>query len=382
VAHPQGRTTCGLLVRREALREAGHRPAVVRIHFDPSDAGHEGLIAARCHILQAEMHRWTGAAGRPGGIWDGTLASLVAQYETDPDSPYHEKRQITRLGYSKHLRLLCRRVGQVYVDETSGADVRRWYKNIVAETSKSYAYLTVSILKAVLSYGASLGRGYGACATLRTQLTATRFENGPPRTAQLTYEQLCAFRAAAHAAGRPSMALGLTLQYDGCFRARDVIGEYVREDGASRWQDGLVWTDLDEAGALRRTLSKTRFTSGAAVVLRIADYPDLAAELERIPAERRVGPMVINERTGLPYTREQYRATFRPIARAAGIPDDVWCMDARAGAITETYEAGGTTEGAMGLAGHTQPSTSRKYMREKIEQASTVARLRVGSRKK
>jgi len=326
------------------------------------------------------MQRWSGAAGSQTDAWDGTLAGLVAIYETDPDSPYHEKRPITRQGYSKHMRLLCRRVGQVYVDETSGADVRRWYKNIVAETSKSYAYLSVSILKAVLSYGASLGRGYEACAALRDQLSKTRFENGPARKARITFEQLCAFRAAAHAAGRPSMALGLTLQYDGCFRARDVIGEYVRDGRDNRWQDGLVWTDIDDAGVLRRVVSKTRFTSAAEVVLRVADYPDLAAELERIPAERRVGPIVINESTGLPYTREQYRAAFRPIARAAGIPDEVWCMDARAGAVTETYEAGATTEGAMALAGHTQVSTSRGYMREKIAQASAVAKLRVGSR--
>jgi hypothetical protein len=361
----------------------GYTPKAVRIHYDPSDAGHAAQIAARCHMLQAEMLRWAGGT-RGATLWDGTLAGLVRLYEGDPDSPFRDLQRITQQTYTRNMRALCRHVGEVSIDEISGADVRRWYRKLAERTSKSYAHVVISVFKAVLSYGGSLGRGFEACLSLRAQVAAARFEGGAPRKARITYAQLCAFREAAHAAQNPerhSMALGLTLQHEGVFRHRDVIGHYVRDGKARRWEDGLTWTDINAAGELRRVVSKTRFTSGAAVVLRIADYPDLVAELERVPAEKRVGPLVINEKTGMPYTANHYRLAFREIARAAGIPDNVWCMDARAGAITEAYEANATTEGAMALAAHTQPATSRRYIREKVEQSSTVAKLRVGSRK-
>ena len=81
---------------------------------------------------------------------------------------------------------------------------------------------------------------------------------------------------------------------------------------------------------------------------RVADRSGKRTRSEWKPApraERRVGPIVINERTGRPYTPEQCRYNFRLIARKAGIPDTLWNMDARAGAVTEAYEAGATTEG-------------------------------------
>src|SRR5438093_462285 len=66
------------------------------------------------------------------------------------------------------------------------------------------------------------------------------------------------------------------------------------------------------------------FTSELIAVHAIADYPDVEAELARIPLERRVGPIVINDRTRLPPTEAQCRHYFRLIARKAGIPDSVW----------------------------------------------------------
>jgi hypothetical protein len=88
--------------------------------------------------------------------------------------------------------------------------------------------------------------------------------------------------------------------------------------------------------------------------------------------------LVIDEATGLPYTPEKYRRWFRLIARECGIPDEVWNMDARAGAVTEAYEAGATTEGAMALAPYAVPR--RALSSGKAEQTSRVAKLRVLNR--
>lgn len=45
--------------------------------------------------------------------------------------------------------------------------------------------------------------------------------------------------------------------------------------------------------------------------------------------------MIIEEAAGRPYAEFAFAQDWRVIARAAGIPDEVWNSDARTGAITE-----------------------------------------------
>ena len=132
------------------------------------------------------------------------------------------------------------------------------------------------------------------------------------------------------------MALGVTLQFECTLRQRDVIGEWIKDGSEQgRWQNGLTWSHIGADGILRKKTLKT----GAPAEHRLSDHPDLAVELDRVPLDRRVGPLVVDEKLGVPYTAERYRKWFRQIARAAGIPDTVWSMDARAGAITEGWRA-------------------------------------------
>lgn len=367
---------------RPDLIKRGYTPKAVRLHYDESNLMGMEALASRCHKLQSEMLSWAHrGARRPETIYDGKLATLVRMYETDEESPYQDLRPTTQKTYSKMLRLFLARVEDSYIDELTGADIRRWFRKMSdGGQSLGYGALTISILKTVVSFGMS--QGFDDCAKLRGQMTATKFHGAQARKERLTYDQVVAFRAAAHRMNRPSAALWLTLQYELGLRRRDVIGEYIDSDQGRVWRDGLTWKHIDANGVLRKLVSKTALTSAREAVHRIGDYPDLLAELDRIPADRRVGPIVINERTGLPYTPEQCRYNFRRIARAAGIPDDIWNMDARAGAVTEAYEAGATTEGAMALASHTQVSTSRRYVRDTLEQSSRVAVLRVQGRRR
>lgn len=379
---------CPYWFARPDLIKRGYRPKSVRLHYVPGDPMSIAAMASRCHRLQAEMLDWAHrGARRPETIYDGRLATLVRMYETDEESPYRELRPVTQKNYSKMLRLLLARIEDTYIDELTGADVKRWFRRMGGDgRSVGYAALTVSILKAVVSFGMS--QGFDDCAKLRGQMTATKFKTGTARKERLTYEQVAAFREAAHRLKRPSAALWLTLQSELSLRRRDVIGEWNDDElgtdgircGRQVWRDGLTWSHIDANGVLRKLISKTAKTTAREAVHRIADYPDLVSELDLIPADRRVGPIVINETTGLPYTPEQCRYHFRIIARAAGIPDNIQNMDARAGAVTEAYEAGATTEGAMALAAHTQASTSRRYNRDTLEQSSRVAQLRVKSR--
>lgn len=68
------------------------------------------------------------------------------------------------------------------------------------------------------------------------------------------------------------------------------------------------------------------------------------------------------------------------VARAAGIPDHVWNMDARAGAITEAEDAGADLDHIRSTAAHSQSSTTLRYSRGAVGKSRKVAELRIGHR--
>lgn len=370
-------------VARPDLIKAGYRPKSVRLHYELDDP----LLVARCHTLQAEMLEWAADSGVRPAAYDGTFASLVRMYESDPDSPYFELEESTQASYSKTMASLMKHKGARRIEAVTGADVKRWYKELVEARSKSWGYYSMNVLKAILSYGAT--RRLKECLTLRSELALARFKAGPRRTTFLTYEQVAAFRPVAHAMGYGWMALCLTLQFDLGFRRRDVIGRWVRDRGSEAgirhnhrvWGDGLTWGDIDEHGILRRLVSKTAKTTAIVAVHAIADYPDVMAELARIPLDRRVGPIVLDNK-GIPPNEAQCRWTFRRVARECGIPDEVQNMDARAGADTEAYESGATEEESMALLTHSDRKNSRRYLRDLTEQSRRAAAKRLQSRGK
>ena len=123
---------------------------------------------------------------------------------------------------------------------------------------------------------------------------------------------------------------------------------------------------------LRKVHTKTR----AYVEFNLKLYPIIIEEIERVLPEKRIGPMIISERTGEPYKHRTFTQTWRKVADKAGVPRTVWNMDARAGAISEAYDAGAGETDVMKHAGHKNRQTSARYNRSALEQTSRVARLR------
>lgn len=370
-------------IARPDLVAVGYRPKTVRLHY--ADAL---VLAARCHTLQAEMLKWAAERGQaPAPNYDGTFASLFRLFETHPDSPYHEIEEPTRRSYSSVLRRVTEWKGNKTVASIRGIDVVRWYKEFTAATSRATAYYTINVVKVALSFGSTLR--IPECRILREELRSARFEAGPRRTSQLTYEQVVALRDKAHEMNLAWFARCIVLQFDFGMRRRDVIGAYRKAEpgtdgirlGKRIWKDGLSWADIDADGIVRRVVSKTRRKTAATAVHCIHDYPNVAEDLARTPPEQRIGPLVVHHRTGVPPTEEQCRYHFRIVAAACGIPFDIKMMDARAGANTEAYEAGVSKEDAMALLTHTEEATNRGYLREITEQSRRAARLRVASRK-
>jgi hypothetical protein len=194
---------------RPDLIKRGYTPKAVRLHYDASNPAGMAALASRCQRLQAEMLAWANPQ-QVNPVYDGKLETLIRLYETDGQSPYRDLKQLTQTTYSKILGYFLERVEGAYINELTGADVKRWFRRMCERGSVGYASLTISVIKTVVSYGMSLG--FEDCAKLRGQMTATRFKTGTPRKERLTYAQVVAFREAAHRRGRPSAALWLTLQ--------------------------------------------------------------------------------------------------------------------------------------------------------------------------
>jgi hypothetical protein len=370
-------------VADERYVKRGYLPKTVRF---PADRPLEE-VAARCAILQAEMLEWAATGIEPRiFVTPGTLGWICRAFETDEDSPIHERRQATKVFYARYISLLADKAGDARIRDIAGGDVRRWHREWMAEKGKRQAYACIQTLRRVINYGCELR--HRDCLELAQVLAKTEFSAPKSRKLRPTYEQIVALRAAAHEAGKPSIALATTLQFELGLRQKDVIGEWVRHskedmaaiegaitNGSSVWEWGLTWSHIDQYLRLSKPTSKSNGSESAEHDLK--HYPDVIAELP----PRGVGPVVLNENTRLPWTPGHFSRTFRKIARAAGWPDEVWNMDSRAGAVSEAFEAGAEPADVMRTATHTQMSTTMLYNRGAVVQSSRVAALRAARRK-
>ncbi|WP_052285825.1 hypothetical protein [Azorhizobium caulinodans] len=130
------------------------------------------------------------------------------------------------------------------------------------------------------------------------------------------------------------------------------------------------------------TVVKETTKTGAVVAHDLTLCPLVMDVLAMIPAARRVGPIIIDETAGRPYAEHAYAREWRIIARAAGIPDKVWNMDARAGGISEADDAGVDLDAIRSAAGHSQASTTSRYVRGTIGKSRMVAQARAAHRNK
>lgn len=235
-----------------------------------------------------------------------------------------------------------------------------------------------------------------------------RFPNSKPRGVSVSYEQAVAviIKAREHF-GWYSLALAQAFQFECTLRQRDVIGELVplAEPGVSdviirgqKWLRGIVWQEIDQNLILKHVTSKKQ--KEATVDLKLA--PLVLSELQvmigeeplmqvdavtkKVTVNRHLlpasGPIIINDVNGLPWTGNEYRRKWRKVARACGIPDEVYNMDSRSGAISEAIQAGAPIEFVRHAATHSDVSQTADYDRGQAEATAKVMRLRIEGRNK
>lgn len=403
--------TAAWQARTDAVQR-GFRPAFQRVWSGAEaelDDVAKQFIRDQCRRLQDEMLIF-GRGGIPiDSAFDGTLGSLIKCFQTDPDSSHHKARYATRRSHGVNLRILALH-GDELLSDLRARTILRWHEEYTAR-GVAMAHSLMSMLRTVIGFGATILEDE-ECARLRGILSGMKFKMPGRRTERMTADQATAIRAAAHAAGLPSIALAQALQFDLMLRQKDVIGEWVplSEPGTSevttgtkKWLRGMRWSEIDGNLILRHTTSKRLkdiqinlrlapmvmeelsrwmlWTGPAHGRTRDDDPGNLALSIPQGSGGRRdqlptSGPVIVYERAGRPYTEDEFRYNWRLAARAAGVPDRVWNMDSRAGAISEADLAGADIEHIRDAATHSDASTTRGYSRERQAKIEGVMRKR------
>jgi hypothetical protein len=378
-------------VARADLVKAGYEPQTVRLPYTLDDTESHPLISAACMRLQAEMLEWSSGRKRDLNRFDGSIRGLSRRYQTDEASPFNKRMKHTTREKDLHvLKIIEKAFGDRAFNALHLADFWRWYD--AAKKPKVHggpervrrAWGIMKKLRELFSYG--VAAELAGCTRLQAILLEVRFPQPERRRVTLDLEHVRAFIPKAIELGRVSLALGTAIQFDMLLRQKDVIGEWepIPEGEAAtgvvlkgrRWVRGLTWSDFTLDGVTRKTTTKT----GAIAAHDVSLCPHVLQVLVHVPAERRVGPVIVDETAGRPYAEDAYQREWRKVARAAGVPDYIWNMDARAGAITEAEDAGADLDLIRSAAAHSQASTTARYCRGAVGKSRTVAQKRAALR--
>jgi hypothetical protein len=189
------------------------------------------------------------------------------------------------------------------------------------------------------------------------------------------------------------VALGTTAQFELLLRQKDVIGEWAPANVSRKlpneiatlqfegevWAGFFTWENI--AGwRWRLKTSKSKYRSAADFDL--SKYTLLLPLLEAVPFHLRTGA-VVKGFNDLPVNADMYRRWFRQIARSAGIPDEVWNMDSRAGGATEADEAGAAVEAIQAGMLQSDKNMTLRYLRQgQSKKIAAVAEARQLARKR
>lgn len=372
---------------RQDIAKKGFKPSTrqILVLTAPPTEKQETAIRTACVRFQEEMYEFGGGLPKTFG---GRVRDLISAYQTDKDCDYKKLGYDSRREADGHILHIDRMVGTKNLADLGARDFKHIYEqtrwpdgNQEVKGKVFMAHKRLGVVRRIFSYGMAFEVD-PQCKRLREILSELKFENGKPREEAMSLRQCEDIIAAAHRLGFPSIALSQAAQWVFRCRQRDVIGYWVpvTEPGISvlppqhgkKWLRGMRHEEISSTGILSHPTSKSR---GHTLLERdINLYPMFKVEYDRIPVEKRTGPIVICEITGRPWTRNTFGNRWRECAVAAGVPSSVWNMDSRAGGITETIEAtGGNLEAGRKEAGHRDQKMTARYSRRSREAIDETA---------
>lgn len=374
-------------------------------------------IAAACRKHQLELKHWLSGGGvvPNATAFDGTVGGLIRHYETEPTSKFNVPYKAdgsggikfnTKTQYQQWNEQIDKAVGDRLLCNLKQPDLWRWYEGFqqpAVEGGKPMLAKAQSCMQQfsrMLTHGVSFElpecervlkiiKGVGGGKFSRNAMSFKGAGRRKGELTQLNFDQVQAFRVKAHEHNHHGLALTTVIQFEALLRQGDVIGQWwppqageIFEDGPLV-ENGKLWRGLTWGKHIKSDLTMIKPTSksnerdSACFDLKLSEL--VMDELALIPLERRIGPVVICDYTGVPYTRKSFNRAWRKIARSAGIPDVTQNRDARSGGITEARLAGAVTKETARAAVHDE-EMNETYNRETLEMGQNMATLRSARR--
>jgi hypothetical protein len=337
-----------------------------------------------------------------------TLRKLIHDYTHDRVSPYRKLRHATRKGADRLLARIDNDHGSETVRSIRYKTVQEWHADWSADGTKlPMGHALIGTLRTIINFGVVFLED-DECARVSVVLRKCKFSQGDARSEALTWQQADLIREQAHREGCPSIALAQAFQFEGTFRQKDIVGEWVplEEPGMSaitsaqlgKWMRGLDWNEINADLVLSHVTSKKLKRVNVDLKLapmvieelerkycdfgeKLVEYDEkrnvVAIHRHRLPAS---GPIIIDEKAGRPYVAHKFRRRWRDLARACGIPDNVQNRDTRAGAITEATNSGADLESVRHAAAHSNASMTARYSRDAERKTADVMKSRVAAR--
>lgn len=359
----------------------------------PRDADEERL-AELCQGHTARLRTWIEERSKGDEDklprYDGTVFAACQLYQQHPRSKFHKVKRNTRDSYMDSIKVIERTVGERRINRLTVLDIEHWYeewrKPATADGRERIdrAHDAVSMFRTVLRFCAALR--LPGCKALADELALVKFERGGAREEEMTYAHATTFIAKALELGCAGiipaerglyMAIGTAAQFELLLRQKDIIGEWSDKGPDATWSGFFTWERIP-GWRWRMKTSKSKYR--AAAEFDLTRYSMLFPLLDQVPHAERQGAIVKGEH-GMPVRERSYRKWFRAIARAAGIPDEVWNMDTRAGGATEAEESGAAIEAIQSALTHSKRETTLRYIRTRSTKIGAVADARAAKRK-
>ena len=356
------------------LRERPRADGTSRIWWEPSaparKAGFEAvdLSAFKIGDAQREAKRLNADAAR--ALQSGlrkpvksgviTLADVARDYQTS--RYYTDLSPKTQKGYAGIIATITDKWGQEPVASLSKPVMSTWYETLRDTGKTRMAQLTLSVMSILMSHAELRGyRAEGSNPCFRLRITTPQ-----PRARVVTWDELDALIAAAHARGLPSMAVAIALSYFAGQRETDVMqarrGDFAQTPITLGGKRLTVW--------VWSLIRQKRKTAGA-IPLHDELAPVVAAILNRpAPADAN---LLVEERVGRPYDEDLFAKRWAEVRMAAAVTcpsvlatdDHLQFRDLRRSFGVAARQSGASREDVGGVLGNTaatDPRLERTYM--------------------
>lgn len=335
-----------------------------------------GEAIRRGEIMGEALDAWrTGSVGEKSV--HGTVAWLFAWYREQ--DRFTDKSAKTRKDYAAIMGRIALEpmkvgtLGQRRASAVNAAAADTIYKRWKVKHGRRQASYAMQVCRLVWNWAKRHHDVTGVTANPFAGMgLSTKADKGNYAATRAEFDL---YRATAHEMGLKSMAVAAALGFDLCQRVWDVFG-FVDPDGVKA--RGFCWSDYRPGDSIRFTQSKT----GKAMEIPLHDvidgqgvslFPALVEELDAAP--RAAIQIVVDGRTGLPFTYDQMNDRHRAICAKAGLPRELTFTSFRHGGLTELGDAG--VADVRSISGHSQLQTTAIYNQATAKKAREAALVRL-----